>query len=147
MDYLMSAGRVIDVKTDNQLLLDYLRHQLELFANICFDHQQHAIEQLSQGLNVNLLLSIMSNEKFPYRLRAASCKLITHLFVDCEPHGRMSGVRDIGLFIDEETLQLISDEKREDLNKLISYVESYLREVSKHGFITKNPVRIYLSIN
>lgn len=136
----MSVGRVIDVKCDNNLLLEYFCHQLELFSNICYGHQKHAIEQLSKGLSVNLLLSIVSNEKFPYRLRAASCKLITHLFIDCDDTGRMEGIKDINSYNDEEPRETVNDEKTEDMMKLISYVEKYLNEVSNHGFITKNPV-------
>jgi hypothetical protein len=138
----MSAGRVIDVKNDNQLLLDFFCHQLELFSNICFGHQKHAIEHLSKGLSVNLLLSIVSNEKFPYRLRAAACKLITHLFIDCENRKKMEGIRDINLYNEEQCMcEIVDDEKGENILKLIGYAEDYLNEVSKHGFITKNAVR------
>lgn len=132
---------MINVTSDNDLLLDYFCHQLELFSNICYGRQQHAIKQLSMGLNVNLLLSIVSNEKIPYRLRAASCKLITYLFVDSEV--KMDELKctcepmENG---ENENLDNGEKEKNEGMEKLVSYVEIYLKEVAKHGFITQNSV-------
>lgn len=134
-DHLMSAGRIISVPHDEELLLNYFCHQLELFSNICFGHHQHAIDQLTKGLNVNLLLSIVSNEKFPYQLRAASCKLITHLFIDC---GKIKGIMDMNSW--SEPGNVVQSERNEETIKLVEYVENYLKEVSKHGFITKNSV-------
>lgn len=84
----------------------------------------------------------MSNEKFLYRLRAAACRLITHLFIDYEDIGRNEGIKDINSYgeIQEQINENIEDEKKTNMLKLVSYVENYLKEVAKHGFITKNAV-------
>uniref|UniRef100_A0A6G1SGD1 Inositol 1,4,5-trisphosphate receptor n=1 Tax=Aceria tosichella TaxID=561515 RepID=A0A6G1SGD1_9ACAR len=62
-------------------ILDYYRHQLDLFSALCVGRQLKAINALSEKLSLKLVQHCIRDGELPCELRASFCKLLLHLYL------------------------------------------------------------------
>lgn len=120
-------------------ILDYYRHQLDLFSSMCVARQSKAIDILSEELSLQLIQQCISDTQLPCELRASFCRLLSHLYLNREPHKCISPIklkRDWEIIPEKINVEIYDHHEflkpvvpMEEFNPTMEFVELYLSEL------------------
>lgn len=121
---------------EDQFILEYYRHQLDLFSALCVARQYVAIEILSKRMFLQMIQNCISDDQLPSDLRACFCRLLLHLHIIREPQryvAPVSFLRDwnnIPEDISIETYKNLNGSYQEKFKETRDFVELYLRNLT-----------------
>lgn len=117
-------------------LLDYYRHQLDLFSALCMARQYVSIDILSKRLPTRLIQNCISDDQLPSELRASFCRLMLHLHIIREPQKYVNPVnlsRNWNLIPDEISVEAYRDVGVQRFKETRDFVELYLRNLTDNA--------------
>uniref|UniRef100_A0A1I8HB83 Inositol 1,4,5-trisphosphate receptor n=1 Tax=Macrostomum lignano TaxID=282301 RepID=A0A1I8HB83_9PLAT len=127
-------------KEDMQLL-DYYKHQLDLFSKMCMSRQYIAINFISPQLSIELIHKCIKMKSLPFDLRASFCRLMLHLHIKPVKYARLwseiPNVLTVSEYSEMHTDQM-ENPLRESIKprfaKTLAYVERYLKDIADSGW-------------
>lgn len=70
----------------DQEVLDYIDNTIDLLSKLCLGRNKKAIAQISEIFSFDLVLTILRMEKLPPLFLSNMIRLLTNLYVDCDPY-------------------------------------------------------------
>lgn len=118
-------------------ILDYYRHQLDLFSSLCVGRQMKAIGVLSTRLPLELIQHCVRDSELPCELRASFCRLLLHLHIIREPQRLVSPINlrrkwseiaekvNVEAYDYHDRLEVV-----ENFDETMEFVEMYLNDLT-----------------